>query len=327
MTILRRLAWTSALLHPFLIKTLCFSTRIFHPKPFLPSSQIVSNETKAILFNKASLAPVQNSTQLMEQIDTFYIPLFENLYRKCQICRDNRASGTVYIGISAPQGCGKTTLTEYMKLMFESAGWSCLTISIDDFYLTHAEQNEVAASHRSNPLLQFRGNGTIYLFCIYLDFNYYFLFIYLLFMHPFIRSFVSMYLCIYVSMYVAGTHDVRLLLSTLKGAAEVRAGEQMYVPQYDKSLHSGRGDRAPFGRWLTATGPVDVVILEGWMLGFTPLPLTLSLPLTDVSPTGPSVAGRIKRASLDAITKQVGMEVSHREIYLFDNTIIRLLKY
>jgi len=101
------------------------------------------------------------------------------------------------------------------------------------------------------------------------------------------------------------------LLSTLKGAAEVKAGESMYVPQYDKSLHHGRGDRAPFGRWLTATGPVDVVILEGWMLGFTPLSLPLSLPLTDVSPTGPTVASRIKRASLDKITKLAGMEVRY----------------
>lgn len=84
----------------------------------------------------------------------------------------------------------------------------------------------------------------------------------------------------------------------------------MYVPQYDKSLHKGRGDRAPFGRWLTATGPVDVVILEGWMLGFTPLALPLSLPLTDVSPvTGSTVAGRIKRKSLESVTKHVGMEV------------------
>jgi D-glycerate 3-kinase len=164
MAILRRLVWTSALLHPFLTKTFCFSTRIFHPKPFPSTStsnnsnQIVSNETKAILFDKASLAPVQNSTQLMEQIDTFYIPLFENLFHKCQLYRAS-SSGTTVIGISAPQGCGKTTLTEYLKILFESAGWSCLTISIDDFYLTNAEQTEVAASHKSNSLLQFRGNG------------------------------------------------------------------------------------------------------------------------------------------------------------------------
>lgn len=167
MTILQRLAVTSALLHPFLIKTLCYSTRIFHPKPFLTGA-LVSNETKSVLFDKASLAPVQNSTQLMEQIDTFYIPLFENLYRKCQLYRD-RDPRTIYIGISAPQGCGKTTLTEYLKILFESVGWSCLTVSIDDFYLTHAEQAEVAMSHKSNPLLQFRGNGKCESSCI---FNY-----------------------------------------------------------------------------------------------------------------------------------------------------------
>lgn len=85
----------------------------------------------------------------------------------------------------------------------------------------------------------------------------------------------------------------------------------MYVPQYDKSLHSGRGDRAPFGRWLTTTGPVDVVILEGWMLGFTPLSLPLSLSLTDVSPMGSTLAGRIKKASIKSINEMAGMEVCH----------------
>lgn len=164
--LINRLVWTSVLLlHPiFNYKTLCYSTRIFQLKSFPTTSTInstfVSNDTKSLLFNIASLASVQNSTQLMEQIDTFYIPLFENLFQKCQIYRNKvPEKKTIYIGISAPQGCGKTTLTEYMKIMFERSGWSCLTISIDDFYLTHAEQNEVATSRKSNPLLQFRGNG------------------------------------------------------------------------------------------------------------------------------------------------------------------------
>lgn len=44
------------------------------------------------------------------------------------------------VGISAPQGCGKTTLVSEMKRMLENVGYSCVVVSIDDFYLTGAEQ-------------------------------------------------------------------------------------------------------------------------------------------------------------------------------------------
>jgi D-glycerate 3-kinase len=44
------------------------------------------------------------------------------------------------------------------------------------------------------------------------------------------------------------------------------------VPVYDKSLHGGRGDRAPESRWRDVAGPLDVVFVEGWMFGFTPVP-------------------------------------------------------
>ena len=41
---------------------------------------------------------------------------------------------------------------------------------------------------------------------------------------------------------------------------------------YDKSLRGGRGDRAPESAWPVVTGPLQVVCLEGWCLGFRPLP-------------------------------------------------------
>lgn len=44
--------------------------------------------------------------------------------------------------------------------------------------------------------------------------------------------------------------------------------DTMKVPRYDKSSHSGLGDRADPSSWPTATGPLDLVLLEGWMLGF-----------------------------------------------------------
>jgi D-glycerate 3-kinase len=49
------------------------------------------------------------------------------------------------------------------------------------------------------------------------------------------------------------------------------------VPQYDKSLFSGQGDRLPPSSWPEVNTPgqpkVQVVIFEGWCVGFRPLSL------------------------------------------------------
>ncbi|PNS16319.1 hypothetical protein CAC42_6426 [Sphaceloma murrayae] len=69
------------------------------------------------------------------------------------------------------------------------------------------------------------------------------------------------------------THDVALgvkLFSAIKDrAADIK------IPSYDKSAYSGQGDRRPEAEWrkinADATRPVEVVIFEGWCVGFTPL--------------------------------------------------------
>lgn len=44
------------------------------------------------------------------------------------------------------------------------------------------------------------------------------------------------------------------------------------LPRYNKSANGGRGDRAAPDSWPTAPLPVDIVLFEGWMLGFRPQP-------------------------------------------------------
>lgn len=44
--------------------------------------------------------------------------------------------------------------------------------------------------------------------------------------------------------------------------------DSVKIPRYDKSAFSGLGDRADPSTWPTASGPVDIVLFEGWMLGF-----------------------------------------------------------
>jgi D-glycerate 3-kinase len=128
------------------------------------------------------------------------------------------------VGISGPQGCGKSTLAASVTLALGKLGKRAVAISIDDFYLTRAEQLALAASHPENPYLEVRG-------------------------YP-------------------GTHDVDLGCRVIDS---VRSGAPTWIPTYDKSAHGGRGDRAPREAWRHVEGAFDLVIFEGWMLGFTPV--------------------------------------------------------
>ncbi|RPA87498.1 putative Uridine/cytidine kinase [Ascobolus immersus RN42] len=64
-----------------------------------------------------------------------------------------------------------------------------------------------------------------------------------------------------------GTHDVPLLLQTLSALKTHDAGE-VKIPKYDKSLFDGAGDRLPESEWSVVETPVDVVLFEGWCVGF-----------------------------------------------------------
>jgi len=65
-----------------------------------------------------------------------------------------------------------------------------------------------------------------------------------------------------------GTHDIALGAATLR---HLRAGVAARIPVYDKSAHHGRGDRAPEAEWRPVTSALDIVFIEGWMLGFEPV--------------------------------------------------------
>lgn len=67
-----------------------------------------------------------------------------------------------------------------------------------------------------------------------------------------------------------GTHDIALGCSVIDALVADR-GDGVAVPAYDKSARGGRGDRAPESSWRVATGPFDLVLFEGWMLGFAPV--------------------------------------------------------
>ena len=49
-------------------------------------------------------------------------------------------------------------------------------------------------------------------------------------------------------------------------------GVEVRIPRYDKSARGGRGDRAPEEEWEVVSARPEIVLLEGWMLGFEALP-------------------------------------------------------
>ncbi len=136
------------------------------------------------------------------------------------------APGPRVLAINGPQGCGKSTLAAQLVSHFEHTGRRALSVSIDDFYLTHAAQRALSAAHPGNPYLEHRG-------------------------YP-------------------GTHDLDLGTRTL-AALRARTPGRVRVPRYDKSAHGGRGDRAPEHTWPSVDTPLDLLIVEGWMLGFRPV--------------------------------------------------------
>ena len=130
------------------------------------------------------------------------------------------------VGISGPQGSGKTTLVNHLVKQLSSDPYSLgvVSFSIDDIYLPHEELLEIARNNPGNKLLQHRGEP--------------------------------------------GTHDVPLGISTLDN---LLAGKPTPIPSYDKSRYDGRGDRVPASEWKIAQPPFDIILFEGWCLGFQAL--------------------------------------------------------
>lgn len=65
---------------------------------------------------------------------------------------------------------------------------------------------------------------------------------------------------------VPGTHEVNLGLRLLDGLRALKAGETLAMPRFVKVLD----DRAPQEAWPLVTGPVDLVLFEGWCVATPP---------------------------------------------------------
>ncbi|UTW00263.1 hypothetical protein KDW99_03755 [Marinomonas rhizomae] len=66
---------------------------------------------------------------------------------------------------------------------------------------------------------------------------------------------------------VPGTHDVDFALSLFERLKNLKDGEVMKFPRFDKSID----DRKAVHLWQEVQGPVDIVLFEGWCVGAPPM--------------------------------------------------------
>ncbi|OLY78422.1 putative kinase mug58 [Smittium mucronatum] len=136
---------------------------------------------------------------------------------------------TLIVGLSGPQGSGKTTICADLISSLHQNGLIATTFSTDDVYIPFSEQVGNAEKYPGNRLVEFRGN--------------------------------------------AGTVHVDLAVDTLNKLKRMNeTGEMVSIPIFNKSLNGGRGDRLPEAEWRKVGPRLDVVLFEGWNLGFPPVP-------------------------------------------------------
>lgn len=123
-----------------------------------------------------------------------------------------------------------------------------------------------------------------------------------------------------------GTHDVSLgaeILDALKLGLHA-----VELPRFDKSLFNGEGDRLPIdGTGIIIHPPVDVVIMEGWCMGFSPISdqeLGLRFSTSwqeEISTLGLTAIGSISRESI----RQLNASLSdYKRLWSFFDVFIQV---
>lgn len=104
-------------------------------------------QTALELFAKKEQLPAS----YLHTVEQWFLPLAEDILQR--VARSRQA---LLVGVSGCQGSGKSTLAELLVLMLrELLGLKGVNLSIDDFYLTHAQRQEL--SRTVHPLLATRG--------------------------------------------------------------------------------------------------------------------------------------------------------------------------
>ncbi|PGH15045.1 hypothetical protein AJ80_05670 [Polytolypa hystricis UAMH7299] len=98
--------------------------------------------------------------QIIDDKSQYCIPfVLEQLDAHNKRHANNPDAPPFFLGLNGIQGAGKTTLVTILRSTLSSPPYNLptITFSLDDIYLTRADQLALAAAHPSNPLLQHRG--------------------------------------------------------------------------------------------------------------------------------------------------------------------------
>jgi D-glycerate 3-kinase len=165
--------------------------------------------------------------------------LLQHLLPQIQSHNNNNTTTTTkpfILGLSGLQGSGKSTwATALADALTYQHGINTRTLSLDDLYMDHAELVALRKAHPDNKLLHKRGQP--------------------------------------------GTHDEELArrffddVMTPRSTRNENTTDVIRWPAFDKSLHNGEGGRVPIKDWTVVPREpaLDLVIFEGWCLGFGPL--------------------------------------------------------
>jgi D-glycerate 3-kinase len=102
--------------------------------------------------------PSAAGTTIVDDKSPHCIPFILSRLAAYQSSNDTTSSRPFFIGLNGVQGAGKTTLVSALaRELQHGQGLETLVCSIDDLYLTRADQISFACNHPSNPLVQHRG--------------------------------------------------------------------------------------------------------------------------------------------------------------------------
>ncbi|EEQ29754.1 D-glycerate 3-kinase [Microsporum canis CBS 113480] len=100
------------------------------------------------------------STAIVDDKSEHCIPFLLKLLESHKLKHgDDGNAPPFFVGLNGIQGAGKTVLVSTLRSTLSAAPYNLptITFSLDDIYLTHADQQQLAAVHPNNPLLQHRG--------------------------------------------------------------------------------------------------------------------------------------------------------------------------
>ncbi|KAF1358400.1 D-glycerate 3-kinase-like protein [Lizonia empirigonia] len=139
------------------------------------------------------------------------------------------SSKPIVLGITGLQGSGKSTWAgKIVDILTSEHQLYTITVSLDDFYKTHAGLVSQRDQDPQNALYRVRGQP--------------------------------------------GTHDEELATKFFTELGAYNGSSSLQIPRFDKSQFSGSGNRAPPSTWPSISRKPDIVVFEGWCIGFQPLP-------------------------------------------------------